>query len=305
VNEDAIILKEYGEAFRKYAKNGVIDMDDHLRHKFNLQVHTLKEAIMEWGRVIPLMRQSQFFVLLLKKAAGEKRVGQFTFPLHQHMLIIIPKRVAHSTIYTSDDCSGYFLSFDYDFFLQNAFPKDRIINKKIFKTSIKPYLTLSESQEQRLSAIFETVLAEYNGAMKNKNQMLALKVLELLILCDRFFSDAESEKQECIYNEVVESFNELIEKNFSKHRSVQFYADALHIHPNHLNFLVRKYTGLTAKETIMSHILLEAKMLLHSSTLTIKEIAYELGFEDPTSFSSFFKRNVNLSPAKYKLDKIP
>jgi AraC family transcriptional activator of pobA len=302
MNEDAIILKDYREAFRKYAKNGVIDMDDHLKHKFNLQVHTLKEAVIEWGGEVPLMRQSQFFIILVKKAAGEKRIGQFTFPLHNHMLIIVPKRVAHSTTYLSYDCSGYFLSFDNDFFLQNAFPKDRIINKKIFKTSIKPYLTLSENQEQRLTAIFEIIITEYKGTMKNKNQMMAIKVLELLILCDRLFTDAESE--ECIYNDVVESFNELIEKNFSQHRSVQFYADALHIHPNHLNFLVRKYTGLTAKETIINHILTEAKMLLHSSSRTIKEIAYELGFDDPTYFSSFFKRNVKLSPARYKLSRV-
>ena len=75
MNDDAIILKEYREAFRKYAKDGVIDMDDHLKHKFNLQVHTLEEAVLAWGGVVPLMRQSQFFIALLKKAAGEKNIG--------------------------------------------------------------------------------------------------------------------------------------------------------------------------------------------------------------------------------------
>jgi AraC family transcriptional activator of pobA len=304
MDEDAIILKEYREAFRKYAKNGVIDMDSRLKHKFNLQVHPLKDAVVEWGGEVPLMRQSQFFILLVKEGTGEKTVGHFTFPLHGHMLVIIPKRIAHSTKYCSYDVAGYFLSFDNDFFLQNAFPRDRIINKKIFKTSIKPYLTLAESQEQKLTTIFETVLAEYKGAMKSKNQMIAIKVLELLIQCDRLFTDAESERHEPIYNDVVESFNELIEKNFTTHRSVRFYADALHVHPNHLNFLVRKYTGLTAKETIINHILMEAKMLLHSSPLTIKEISYELGFDDPAYFSTFFKRNLNLSPGKYKLKPI-
>ena len=304
MDEDAIILKEYREAFHRYAKNGIIDMDSHLKHKFNLQVHPLREAVMEWGGEVPLMRQSQFFILLVEKGRGEKTVGQFTFPFRNHMLIIIPKRIAHSTKYCSYDVAGYFLSFDNDFFLQNAFPRDRIINKKIFKTSIKPYLTLAESQEQKLTTIFETVLAEYKGAMKSKNQMIAIKVLELLIQCDRLFTDAESERHEPIYNDVVESFNELIEKNFTTHRSVRFYADALHVHPNHLNFLVRKYTGLTAKETIINHILTEAKMLLHSSPLTIKEISYELGFDDPAYFSTFFKRNLNLSPGKYKLKPI-
>ena len=304
MNEDATILKEYRDAFRRYAKNGVIDMDDHLKHKFNLQIHSLKEAVMEWGGEVPLMRQSQFFVMLVQKAEGEKSVGQFTFPFRKHLLIIIPKNVPHSSKYSSDDCSGYFLSFDNEFFLQNAFPRERIISKKIFKTSIKPYIDLSEAQEEKVTSIFETILAEYKGTMKSKDQMIAIKVLELLILCDRFFTDAECENHECIYSEVIESFNGLIQKNFTRHRSVQFYADALHIHPNHLNFLVRKFTGLTAKETINNHILMEAKILLHSTSLTIKEVSYELGFDDPTHFSTFFKRNVKLSPAKYKLKPV-
>src|SRR5580704_17086621 len=157
MNEDASILKEYRDAFRRYAKNGVIDMDDHLKHKFKLQIHLLKEAVIEWGGEVPLMRQSQFFIMLVKKAEGEKTVGQFTFPLHSHMLIIIRKNIPNCTKYSSYDCAGYFLSFDNGFFLQNGFPRERIIDKKIFKTSIKPYTDLSESQEEKVASIFETI----------------------------------------------------------------------------------------------------------------------------------------------------
>jgi AraC-like DNA-binding protein len=131
--------------------------------------------------------------------------------------------------------------------------------------------------------------------------MIAIKVLELIVLCDRLFTDAETLRHESIYNNVVEEFNDLIRKHYSKERSVSFYAKMLNIHPNHLNALVKKYSGLTAKETIDDYIVMEAKVLLFSSSLTIKEIAYELGFNSPDQFSSFFKKRLKLSPSHYKL----
>jgi AraC family transcriptional regulator, transcriptional activator of pobA len=99
---------------------------------------------------------------------------------------------------------------------------------------------------------------------------------------------------------LVDSFNELVQKNARTERSVQFYADALHMHPNHLNFLMKKYTGTTAKHTIIDHIFLEAKHMLDSTSLTVKEIAYELGFASPDCFSAFFKKMSNTPPSKYR-----
>src|ERR1700722_20065674 len=153
----------------------------------------------------------------------------------------------------------------------------------------------------RQSQIFITLVLDGTGEKTRKNEMIAIKVLELIVLCDRFFTEAETLHHESIYNNVVEDFNELIRQHYSKERSVGFYAKALNIHPNHLNALVKKYAGLTAKETIDDHILTEAKFLLHSSALTIKEISYELGFSDPDQFSSFFRRRLNQSPSGYKL----
>ena len=96
----------------------------------------------------------------------------------------------------------------------------------------------------------------------------------------------------------------VIESNFSKHREVQFYADALHTHPNNLNHIVKKATGLTAKQTITNRLIIEAKYLLVSTTLSVKEIAYELGFEDANYFNSFFKKDQQTTPAQYRIQLV-
>lgn len=304
MNEDENILEEYRTAFRKYAKDGIIDMDKRLKHKFSFQIHHLEDFIERVEGIIPPNRQSQFFVTLILNGTGEKTIGYFTFPLQKNTLFIIPQRVTHSSKYWSSTCSGYFIAFNIEFFLQNVFPKHLINNKKIFKTSIKPFLVLSDAEAKKLKTIYEYILKEYNDQLKLKNEMIAIKILELLIQCDRLFMDAETHQKESVYNDTVEQFNELIQKNFTKERSVKFYADALHTHPNHLNAIVKKFTGLTAKDTITNHILLEARYLLHSTSLSIKEVSDKLGFDDPNYFSSFFRKHLSLSPAKYKQEPV-
>jgi AraC-like DNA-binding protein len=277
-------------------------MDHYLKHNFNFQIHRLEQVIEAWKGVIPAYRQSQFFITLIKKGKGVKTIGHLSFPIQKNTLLVIPQKVPQSSKYRSLDCSGFMLSFDASFFFRHFLPKHLIARKRIFRNSGKPFIVLTPKQASKLSAIFEYLLEEYNGQLNNKDEMIATKVWELILQTDRFIANAESEPNEDSQNGLVASFNGLIEKNIKTERSVQFYADALHLHPNHLNYLIKRHTGTTAKHTIIDHIFLESKHLLDSTSLTIKEITYELGFASPASFSSFFKKMSNISPSKYRND---
>jgi len=300
MNEDDIILKEYKAAFRKYSRDGILDLDDLLKYKFKFQIHRLENVISELEGVVPPSRLSQYYITLIKKGSGQKSIGHFNFTIGNNTLLCIPKRVMHSSQYWSLRCSGYVLSFDIDFFTQKAFPRQLIIRKKIFKSSIKPYMVLSVPQRQKLEPIFEFILKEYKEGFNTKNELIAVKILELMIQCDRFYDELQSKGHQVVFHEALEKLNELLEKNFTEQRSVQFYADELHIHPNHLNYLLKKHTGQSAKETINQHILTEAKYLLSLSSLNIKEIAGKLGFENPEYFNVFFRRALKITPTQYK-----
>ena len=117
------------------------------------------------------------------------------------------------------------------------------------------------------------------------------------ITADRLFTEADLTGDAHTYPETIEKFNDLLDEHFKKSRSVQFYAEALNMHPNTLNALVKKYSGRSAKEVIIEKIMLEAKFHLTQSSLSVKEIAHLLGFDDPNYFSYFFKRSGNISPA--------
>jgi AraC-like DNA-binding protein len=74
----------------------------------------------------------------------------------------------------------------------------------------------------------------------------------------------------------------------------------LHVHPNHLNAVIKNRTGITAKESIQNRVLLEAKYLLHNTNLSVKEISAKIGFEDPNYFTTFFTKLEKISPAVYR-----
>jgi AraC family transcriptional regulator, transcriptional activator of pobA len=300
MTDDLTIIKEYKEAFRKYAKDGIIDMDHRLKHKFDYQIHRLEKVVKELRGEVPPNRQSQYFITLVRTGSGRKSIGHFEFPIRKNTLMVIPKRVIHSSSYWSTRCSGFVLSFNIDFFLQNAFPRKHISGKKIFKMSLKPFLNISNQQAALLTAIFEFIVREHRGSRNPKNEMIAIKILELMIQCDRLYSSEPSSGDKPVYDRNFEQFNELLDKHFTEHRSVTFYADAIKVHPYHLNFLSKKLTGLSAKEAINNRIMLEAKYLLTSSTLTIKEIAYRVGFDDPDYFYVFFRRKAHKTPTGYR-----
>jgi AraC family transcriptional activator of pobA len=297
---DKEIIEKYREVFSKYARDGIIDVDKRLKHKFNFQIHPLEEVIKELKGVVPPNRLPQYCITLVKKGTGEKTIGHFTFSIAKNTLMIVPKRVIHSTKYWDLNCTGYILLFNIDFFLNNAFPKKLILDKKVFKSSIRPYLTLSDTQRRTLEPLFQAILSEHTSPQQQNSEMIAIKILEILIQCDRCFSEAQALGKEVIYNPLIEEFNTLIEKHFTTNRSVGFYADNLHVHPNHLNYLAKKYNGSGAKQLIDNKILQEAKYLLSSTTLTVKEVSNRLGFENPGYFSLFFRRGAGNSPVEYR-----
>jgi AraC-like DNA-binding protein len=236
----------------------------------------------------------------VKRGSCEKSIGSFTFQVQEQTLYIVPKRVLHSSKQWSVDASGYILLFNINFFLNNAFPKHLISNKKVLKNAIRPYLYLDAPQTKYLSDMFETILQERSGNERERKEMIAIKILEILIICDRLFSQAEQIGNERYYHPVVERFNSLLEANFMKEKTVGLYATALNIHPNNLNFLIREHTGISAKQTINNRIITEAKYMLAHSDLNVKGIANQLGFEEAHNFSTFFKKNTDFSPLDYK-----
>ena len=103
-------------------------------------------------------------------------------------------------------------------------------------------------------------------------------------------------------------FLELLERQFpidDQHPSIQVraasdFAGQLNIHVNHLNRAVKETLQKTTTQVIAERVLQEAKILLRHSRWGVAEIAYALGFAEPTHFNNFFKKHAATSPMKFR-----
>lgn len=101
-------------------------------------------------------------------------------------------------------------------------------------------------------------------------------------------------------DEIVKRLVQHIIKHYTRERSVSFYADLLHISPQHLSTTVNKVTGKTVTEIIAKLVITDAQAKLKSTDLTIQEIAYSLNFPDISFFGKYFKRYTGMSPKQYR-----
>jgi AraC-like DNA-binding protein len=99
---------------------------------------------------------------------------------------------------------------------------------------------------------------------------------------------------------ITRDFRALLIQEYKKLKSPGDYAAALHLSLSYLNEAVKEATGFTVTYWIHQEVMLEAKRLLYHSSCTVKEIAYELGYEDPTYFSRLFKKTVGKTPGEFR-----
>lgn len=101
-------------------------------------------------------------------------------------------------------------------------------------------------------------------------------------------------------HEIVRELLRMAIQNYRTERNVSFYADKLHLSPQHLSTTVKKVTGKTLTEIISKLVIHDAQAKLRSSELTIQEIAYSLNFPDISFFGKYFKRYTGMSPKQYR-----
>ena len=105
-------------------------------------------------------------------------------------------------------------------------------------------------------------------------------------------------------NYIITEFKKQVNEFYKTEHSIIYYANQLHVTPDHLNRIIKSTIGKTAKEYIQSRIITEAKRLLYFSKLFNKEIGFELSFNEPANFSAFFKKRTGLSPSNFQKKEV-
>jgi len=176
-----------------------------------------------------------------------------------------------------------------------------------FDYSVHEALFLSEKEEITIIGLMQNIQQEYHSNIDKFSQNVMIAQLELLLnYADRFYHRQFITRKitnHKILNRLEDMLNEyfnsddLIKKGLP---TVQHIAATLNVSPNYLSGLLKTLTGQSTQQHIHDKLIEKAKEKLSTTDLSVSEIAYELGFEHPQSFSKLFKTKTNFSPLEFR-----
>ncbi len=223
-------------------------------------------------------------------------VDENEFVLKANSVITITSGQIHH-IKKSNSAKGFILEFTYDFFCKN----DKDI-ELIFHNSLFCHFAMNEIIPLLKSEIVgsELKLIEQELSQKPYQYLISIHSRIELILVEINRSKIKQGGEIWKPDALFLKFLEVIRANFKNNLSARQMATLLSIPESKLNELSKLYTGRTAQSVIHGLTASEAKRLFMYEKLSVKEVAYELGFNDPFYFSNFFKKQTKESPKSYK-----
>lgn len=170
-----------------------------------------------------------------------------------------------------------------------------------FGASGVPLITLEESKVRDFELTWEMFCSEMRKNELLQQDMLQAILKRLLILSVRILTQTTNfHKLEKRQSDIVREFYYLVERHFAQEHEVAFYASKLNKSPKTLSNLFSLFSTRSPLNIIHDRILIHARRQINYSNLSIKEIAYELGYDDIQTFSRFFKSKEGMSPMQYR-----
>lgn len=252
----------------------------------------------------------EFYSIGLKRNVNAKfNYGQQVYDFNQGLLSFIsPLQFLKIEINQEAKVSptGWLLLIHPDFFWNTPLAK-KIKSFDFFGYAANEALFLSEKEEKIIEQILLKIEHEYQTNIDKFSQELIVNQIEqLLIYAERFYERQFTTRKKSNY-ELLEKFETILSRHFNNkegiHKgipSVTSIAEELHISSSYLGSLLRIHTQQNAQQHIQNSIVSYAKERLSTTQLPISEVAYELGFEYPQSFSKLFKQKTNQSPSEFR-----
>lgn len=247
-----------------------------------------------------------FQFLLIECGGGEMIFEASTVPFAAPAAFVVPPNVAHGFRFNPDVTNGWIVSFTEDIAAaMGERAGDAVTQLKAIAT--EPCIPLdNEDDVRRLADLCSNLHRE--GSLAREGHRLAMRALLALIAVEigRFaVSRARSGSVTLsLADATLEALQRLVEDNFRQQRQIGFYAGALAMTADRLNDHVKRATGVTVGHLIRQRVLTEAKRELVFTGRAIHDIAYDLGFTDPSHFARFFRKQTGMTPHDFRAGRM-
>jgi len=252
-----------------------------------------------------------FYSISVKRMRNvHSKYGQHSFDFNDGVMsFMAPNQVFSVAVANKDEAvekSGWVVYVHPDF-IWNTPLATTIKHYDFWDYSLHEALFLSAKEEATVLAIIQTIAQEHSANLDRFSKQIITSQLEsLLHYADRFYHRQFLTRDKANH-EVLERVEALLDTYFSSDDlmerglpTVRYVAEHLNLSPKYLSNLLRVVTGQNTQQHIHDRLIAKAKEKLSTTTLTVSEIAYELGFEHLQSFSKLFKAKTSFSPLEFR-----
>lgn len=241
------------------------------------------------------------------KLGGKLKYGQGYYDFDEGgLLFASPGQIMGGGETEAVICSQYTLLIHPDYFLGYPMAK-KVKQYGFFSYTANEGLHLSDQEKETIIAVFRMIGEELNSRIDDLSHDVIISQIELLLTyADRFYK-RQFITRKVVNSNLLQQLESVLETYFADEKSlsegiptVHYLAEKLNLSPSYLSDMLRSLTGQNAQQHIHQKLIEKAKERLSTTSLSVSEVAYQLGFEHPQSFSKLFKTKTNLSPLEFR-----
>lgn len=254
---------------------------------------------------------SPHYSIAMKRGVnGKMRYGQQQYDFDGGLMsFVAPGQVLSVKVHKGPEPkpTGWILFIHPDFLWNTPLARN-IGNYEFFGYHINEALFLSEKEEQSMVRIMQSIQEEYHSNIDRFSQNIIVSQIETLLNYAERFYQRQFITRKIANHEILERLEQLLNDHFNSDKlgtkglpTVRHIAQSLNVSPNYLGSLLKVLTGQNTQQHIHDKLIAKAKEKLSTTPLSVSEIAYELGFEHPQSFSKLFKAKTKQTPLEFRL----
>lgn len=247
--------------------------------------------------VQPMHRHDFYFVLAIQQGSGVHEIDFVPYDISNNSIFFLRPGQVHQ-LELKADSKGFLLKFDTTFY----HPADSVSAQRLKKATNKTLCKFETGRFEKLLFALSNICREFS--IKEEGYIEAIKANLDLFFIEYIRQSRDVKKvNDNVSDYTQERFEELtslLDANITSVKSVSQYAEMLSMSVYQLNSIVKTMVGKTASELIDEHIVLEAKRLLLGTANQVKDIAWHLGYEDPSYFIRYFKKRTGHSPEAFR-----
>lgn len=281
-----------------FKKNHIKNNTDEMLNDENISeffIHAFQDDEVKLNLPLPPHKKTVNDFVFVFKGSMTKNVGIESFNLEKNDFLFTPKNNITTTEKISDDLEGFYGHFSDEFVGANSFL--RTLHAQPNRPN---YLHISPTEVPILEFLLARIVQLYKNRKNKETDYRIIPFYLSAVFAELFLTLDHQQIASNQCSVLFLKFKSLVDQQFKQNLTIAEYASQLHVSPNHLNKRVKSETGKTTSELIKEVTILEAKVLLLQTKMTVKQISSELGFNDDSYFSRLFKNETNYTPSNYR-----